>query len=944
MPEHAHTAVVARRVGRVLTALAAVVVLAAIGVGGPWLLATGIGWPLPERVPTSIEDISGWLTTPFDGDLLLKILACVAWVFWALFILDLVTVTADAIHAHLRHRPRRVPRGPLHAVVGVLVGAVIAAIITTSTRSLVPAAPNPTPLAQPISPPAVAAGSVENPRTPRLTIEPAATVTLAGYNATTTADATGGNIRVVPTNATYLVKPGDNLWNIAETTLGDPWRWHDIYDLNRGRTQTDGCRLEDPDLIHPGWVLRLPTPANPVPPVQQPGAPSTPDTNDDSVAAPETEGSPQEPTNPVSPAESTPESESAPEDTGSDQNEIGLPSVNSGSIIGAGLAAMLLAAIGLAVAQRRRRYRPQWPSQPSSGEDLAPQTRLITQLAAHDVASRNRVDSPVDANIEANIEANEDASDASPGSEGAPPAQVGTTESGSVLSIEDLLAHGRGLTGPGAEDAARAILVTALSAGSPTTPDHRARVITTRTDWTRLSGHVDGDGLWPRLTLADTTAAALDAADIEILSRRRILDQFDADTTTTLRANHPDAEPLPTVVVLLDAAPAHRVALHTIAESGQCCDVLVLTLGPHTPFPSFTVDSFGQLSTVDESQAEPRHDERLSMLTLADTTDAITTLRTAAGNLTHDDLWADIHDQLDDAPVGDVSTQDTPDTVPDFTKTREEREDNTVDVPVASSAPAQEPNIEAMQQDTAPVLLRLFGAVSLHANAKPIRKGVRTASLDVATQLALHRHGRSLDQLLDALYPHLDPRKARPHVRTAINSLRLVLRAATNRTDAVFILYDRTNGLYQFNENDITVDLWQFDTLLDHAARSTDDVSDQLDAAVDLYRGDLADTSPHSWILPARENAHRRVLDAYTRLAQLHEDHQPELAVHYLERAIAIAPANERLCQHLMRLYGTLGRPDAIQHTLARLRTHLDTLDADLDDETLAVAAEQRQA
>lgn len=56
----------------------------------------------------------------------------------------------------------------------------------------------------------------------------------------------------------YVVRPGDNLWDIAATQLGDPLRYRDIYRLNRNRPQDDGGCLTDPQEIMPGWVLLLP--------------------------------------------------------------------------------------------------------------------------------------------------------------------------------------------------------------------------------------------------------------------------------------------------------------------------------------------------------------------------------------------------------------------------------------------------------------------------------------------------------------------------------------------------------------------------------------------------------------------------------------------------------------------------------------------------------------
>lgn len=61
-----------------------------------------------------------------------------------------------------------------------------------------------------------------------------------------------------------VVKPGDSLWLLAERHLGDALRWGDIYELNSGPLPGGGT-LRDPNLIHPGWRLRLPPPEPPAP-------------------------------------------------------------------------------------------------------------------------------------------------------------------------------------------------------------------------------------------------------------------------------------------------------------------------------------------------------------------------------------------------------------------------------------------------------------------------------------------------------------------------------------------------------------------------------------------------------------------------------------------------------------------------------------------------------
>ena len=50
---------------------------------------------------------------------------------------------------------------------------------------------------------------------------------------------------------TYTVKPGDCLYNISKSTLGDGGRYNEIYSLNKDK-------LKNPNLIYPGQVLQLP--------------------------------------------------------------------------------------------------------------------------------------------------------------------------------------------------------------------------------------------------------------------------------------------------------------------------------------------------------------------------------------------------------------------------------------------------------------------------------------------------------------------------------------------------------------------------------------------------------------------------------------------------------------------------------------------------------------
>ncbi|HEY3673049.1 MAG TPA: LysM peptidoglycan-binding domain-containing protein [Acidimicrobiia bacterium] len=246
------------RTARITRALGALVLLGVLVVGIPWALVHYIGSPLPHHIPgwQEIHDTLGQHGIP--DDVLLKALAIVVWISWALLVASLIS---EAVGVLRGKSARDLPlTSPFQPIARWLVASIAVGILSTSTR------PVPTP--QPALATSLTTVRMNTP-TAELVVDltappPAIPAVGAGNGA---AEPT-----VVPQPMVYVVQSGDTLWDIAQQHLGDPYRWTEIYDLNQRQPQPDGASLTDPHWIYPGWTLQLPIAT---PPVSAP-APMTP--------------------------------------------------------------------------------------------------------------------------------------------------------------------------------------------------------------------------------------------------------------------------------------------------------------------------------------------------------------------------------------------------------------------------------------------------------------------------------------------------------------------------------------------------------------------------------------------------------------------------------------------------------------------------------------------
>ena len=255
---------------QVLVGVLAVVGTFLVVVGLPLFLLAAFGTPWPDSAP-SVE----WLTRPLTADTVLSVLAAVVWLAWAHF---LVCLAVEAV-AEIRHRgvAPRVPGGGIGTQ--QLARRLVAAILLLAGTAGVSAAP-----AMAASAPATSPTTTVSAFTTSQLLglgDPAqavhaASASLAGAPHSqadqhrlpavdTLEKATRTDVHEGVTTY-YDVKPPrgrhyDTLWDMADRYLGNGLRYKEIWELNKDVVQPDGRVLKNPDLIYPGWVMKLPADA-----------------------------------------------------------------------------------------------------------------------------------------------------------------------------------------------------------------------------------------------------------------------------------------------------------------------------------------------------------------------------------------------------------------------------------------------------------------------------------------------------------------------------------------------------------------------------------------------------------------------------------------------------------------------------------------------------------
>ena len=380
---------------RRLQGLAALFALGALMVGLPAALVATVGNPLPGSIPSPDQ---WWqaLTAPDDGTLALSAIGLLGWLVWAYLAVLILLETVARLRGRTApmlpgwHAPqlgirRLVATAALVLVTAPLLGTPTAsaepsptppaATATTQIAAGTPATAKPTGTGVRVhvvtegeSLSSIAADELHDAdRWPELAQASRRTVQPDGAHLTDPNVINPGWRITIPTSTTQpqtdrqartvVVHDGDTLAQLAQTHLGDPERWPEIYQASRTTPQPNGARLTDPDIILPGWTLTIPGQTASEPEMKPRVATWTPKTTDTPRTAPSQPSTPAPASSPsTTPSTASSHSTATTPAAASASDEAEAHDGVSASWLLTGLASGggLLAASALVVLRRRR--------------------------------------------------------------------------------------------------------------------------------------------------------------------------------------------------------------------------------------------------------------------------------------------------------------------------------------------------------------------------------------------------------------------------------------------------------------------------------------------------------------------------------------------------------------------------------------------------------------
>ncbi|WP_419918553.1 LysM peptidoglycan-binding domain-containing protein [Candidatus Poriferisocius sp.] len=221
-------------------------------VGIPILLIVGVGWPLPQSIPSITKVSAAFKTGTIPSALILKSISCILWILWLQILIGVGVELWSHFHGRLAPRVVFIPQFIQRFSSRIISTALV---ITFSVQNPGIATENNQELLDPTSI-ELDEDKLWSPSIENMNTSSSFKNKVDGINTSLDEEL----VEIKP--LIHTVQQRDSLRVLAEQYLGDPNRWTEIFVLNHQRVQAVGGSLTDPARLQLGWELVMPADAH----------------------------------------------------------------------------------------------------------------------------------------------------------------------------------------------------------------------------------------------------------------------------------------------------------------------------------------------------------------------------------------------------------------------------------------------------------------------------------------------------------------------------------------------------------------------------------------------------------------------------------------------------------------------------------------------------------
>ncbi|MGE5604250.1 MAG: AfsR/SARP family transcriptional regulator [Bacteroidota bacterium] len=209
--------------------------------------------------------------------------------------------------------------------------------------------------------------------------------------------------------------------------------------------------------------------------------------------------------------------------------------------------------------------------------------------------------------------------------------------------------------------------------------------------------------------------------------------------------------------------------------------------------------------------------------------------------------------------------------------------------------------------------IQMFGPIRVFHHEQEIDATCwRTVkSRDLLAYLAHQNRPVSTDQILEDLWPNVDPDKSSALFHTTLYYLRRLLQQFTDKEIII-----RGSKRYQLRPGSILSGRYQFEEvahlLLEKTMTAT--LANELETAILLYQGDYLEDLDYQWIVPVREELRNLYIELKQKLAVYYLQNKAySRAVNHLRQLMELKPYSEEVLKLLLTTLAKLGDQSGVK-------------------------------